>query len=102
MWGCSAIEHHFHSEGYELSPNPDIINAYWAAMTKNVHVGQMGYVMSAHNPLRTAEETAILDHMLEGRSFVGFARGYQSRWTQVHGQHAGASATLSDNSGDDP
>ena len=101
VWGCSAIEHHFHSEGYEMSPNPGIINAYCAAMTKNVHVGQMGCVMSAHHPLRIAEETAILDHMLEGRSFVGFARGYQSRWTQVHGQHLGARATLSDNSSDD-
>ena len=61
VWGCSAIEHHFHSEGYEMSPNLGIINAYCAAMTKNVHVGQMGCVMSAHHPLRIAEETAILD-----------------------------------------
>ena len=45
--------------------------------------------------LRVAEETALLDHMSGGRHFVGFARGYQSRWTEVLGQHIGNRATLS-------
>jgi alkanesulfonate monooxygenase SsuD/methylene tetrahydromethanopterin reductase-like flavin-dependent oxidoreductase (luciferase family) len=51
--------------------------------------------MSAQNPIRVAEETAILDHLTGGRTFVGFARGYQSRWTNILGQHLGARATLS-------
>jgi len=63
-----------------------------------VRVGQLGYVMSTQNPIRVAEETAILDHLSRGRCFVGFARGYQSRWTDVLGQHLGGVATLSDNS----
>jgi alkanesulfonate monooxygenase SsuD/methylene tetrahydromethanopterin reductase-like flavin-dependent oxidoreductase (luciferase family) len=98
MWGVATIEHHFHSEGYEVGPNPGVLNAYWAAITKNVRVGQLGYVMSTQNPIRVAEETAILDHLSRGRFFVGFARGYQSRWTDVLGQHLGGVATLSDNS----
>ncbi len=101
IWGASTIEHHFHSEGYEVSPNPGVINAYWAAITKNIRVGQMGYVMSVHNPIRVAEETAILDHLTQGRCFVGLARGYQSRWTNTLGQHIGSVATLSDQSADD-
>jgi alkanesulfonate monooxygenase SsuD/methylene tetrahydromethanopterin reductase-like flavin-dependent oxidoreductase (luciferase family) len=101
FWGVSAIEHHFHSEGYELGPNPGLLNAFWAAVTRNVRVGQLGYVMSAQNPFRVAEETAILDHLARGRSFVGFARGYQSRWTNIIGQHLGSRATLSDGSSDD-
>lgn len=101
IWGASTIEHHFHSEGYEVSPNPGVINAYWAAITKNIRVGQMGYVMSVHNPIRVAEETAILDHLTKGRCFVGLARGYQSRWTNTLGQHIGSVATLSDQSPDD-
>jgi alkanesulfonate monooxygenase SsuD/methylene tetrahydromethanopterin reductase-like flavin-dependent oxidoreductase (luciferase family) len=101
IWGASTIEHHFHSEGYEVSPNPGVINAYWAAITKNIRIGQMGYVMSVSNPIRVAEETAILDHLTKGRCFVGLARGYQSRWTNTLGQHIGSVATLSDQSDDD-
>jgi alkanesulfonate monooxygenase SsuD/methylene tetrahydromethanopterin reductase-like flavin-dependent oxidoreductase (luciferase family) len=93
LWGVATIEHHFWSEGYECGPNPGILDAYWAAITKNVRVGQLGYVMSTQNPLRVAEETAILDHLTRGRCFVGFARGYQSRWTNVVGQHLGTRAT---------
>lgn len=101
LWGVSTIEHHFHSEGYEVGPAPGILNAYWAAITRNVRVGQLGYVMSTQNPIRVAEETAVLDHLTQGRCFVGFARGYQSRWTNVLGQHLGSRATHSDGSEDD-
>ncbi|MBN9063359.1 MAG: hypothetical protein BGP06_17370 [Rhizobiales bacterium 65-9] len=95
FWGAAAIEHHFHSEGYEVGPNPGVINAYMASFTKNLHLGQLGYVLGTHDPIRVAEETAILDHLTRGRSFVGLARGYQSRWTGVLGQHYGARATKS-------
>jgi alkanesulfonate monooxygenase SsuD/methylene tetrahydromethanopterin reductase-like flavin-dependent oxidoreductase (luciferase family) len=95
FWGVATVEHHFHSEGYEVGPNPGVLNAYWAAITENVRIGQLGYVMSAQNPIRVAEETAILDHLTNGRFFVGFARGYQARWTNILGQHLGAKATLS-------
>jgi alkanesulfonate monooxygenase SsuD/methylene tetrahydromethanopterin reductase-like flavin-dependent oxidoreductase (luciferase family) len=95
FWAVSTIEHHFHSEGYEVGPNPGLLNAYWAAITERVRVGQLGYTMSAQNPIRVAEETAILDHLTRGRCFVGFARGYQARWTNILGQHLGSRATLS-------
>ena len=95
FWGVATIEHHFWSEGYEVGPAPAIMDAYWAAITKNVRVGQLGYVMSIQNPIRVAEETAIIDHLTQGRSFVGFARGYQSRWTNVFGQHYGTTSTKS-------
>ena len=101
VWGMASIEHHFHSEGYEVGPSPGTLNAYWAAITKKMRVGQLGYVMSTQNPIRIAEETAILDHMAKGRFFVGFARGYQDRWTNVVGQHLGSKATHSDGSAND-
>ena len=25
LWGVSSIEHHFHSEGYEVGPNPGVM-----------------------------------------------------------------------------
>ena len=57
-WGFSTIEHHFHSEGYEVGPNPGVLNAWWANMTRNIHLGALGYVMSTQNPVRVAEESA--------------------------------------------
>lgn len=98
VWGLGTIEHHFHSEGYEVGPNPGILNAYWASLVENAHVGALGYVAATHDPLRVAEETAILDHLTKGKYFVGFARGYQSRWANVMGQFTESPATVSDGS----
>ncbi len=95
LWGIGTIEHHFWSEGYEVAPAPGAIQAYWAAITKRINVGVLGYVMATHNPIRVAEETAVINQLAQGRSFVGLARGYQSRWTNVIGQHYGARATKS-------
>lgn len=63
--------------------------------TRTCAWGALGYGMSVQNPIRVAEETAILDYLSGGRTFVGFARGYQSRWTNILGQHLGPKATLS-------
>jgi alkanesulfonate monooxygenase SsuD/methylene tetrahydromethanopterin reductase-like flavin-dependent oxidoreductase (luciferase family) len=101
VWGAATIEHHLHSEGYEVGPNPGIMNAWWAGQVKNMHVGALGYVAATQDPIRVAEETAILDHITRGKYFVGFARGYQSRWTNIIGQFSGTVATVSDGSAGD-
>jgi len=101
VWGAATIEHHLHSEGYEVGPNPGVQNAWWAGQFKKLHVGALGYVMATQDPIRVAEETAIIDHMTKGRFFVGVARGYQSRWTNILGQFTDSVATVSDGSKDD-
>jgi alkanesulfonate monooxygenase SsuD/methylene tetrahydromethanopterin reductase-like flavin-dependent oxidoreductase (luciferase family) len=101
VWGAATIEHHLHSEGYEVGPNPGILNAWWAGQVKNINVGALGYVMATQDPIRVAEETAILDHITKGKYFVGMARGYQSRWTNILGQFTQSVATVSDGSKDD-
>jgi alkanesulfonate monooxygenase SsuD/methylene tetrahydromethanopterin reductase-like flavin-dependent oxidoreductase (luciferase family) len=58
-------------------------------------------VMATQDPIRVAEETAILDHITNGRFFVGLARGYQSRWANILGQFSQAVAAVSDGSGAD-
>ncbi len=98
FWGIANIEHHFHSEGYEIAPAPGVINAWLAAHTSRINIGTNGYPLATHDAVRVAEETAVLDHLLEGRFWAGASRGYQSRWTDVMGQHLGAQATLSDGS----
>lgn len=101
VWGVSCIEHHFHSEGYEVGPTIGVHSGYWAGLSKRLNIGSLGYVMSVDDPIRVAEETATLDHITKGRCFVGFARGYQSRWTNVLGQKLGSVATMSDKSAAD-
>ena len=101
VWGVATIEHHLHSEGYEVGPNPGVMNAYWASIVKNAHVGALGYVMATQDPIRVAEETAILDHLTKGRFWVGLARGYQSRWANILGQFSHTQATLGDKSSAD-
>jgi alkanesulfonate monooxygenase SsuD/methylene tetrahydromethanopterin reductase-like flavin-dependent oxidoreductase (luciferase family) len=88
----SFTEHHFHVEGFELSNNPVLLDLYIAMQTKRLRVGQLGIVLPSQNPLRVAEDIAMLDHMSGGRANAGFARGYQRRWVdimaqQTHGIH---------------
>lgn len=92
-WGLSHVEHHFHSEGMELSPDPGLWNLYLGQATKRLMHGQLGYVLPARDPIRLAEKIAMIDHMLEGRLFVGVARGYQSRWVDVLGQRLNVKAS---------
>jgi len=77
----SFTEHHFHVEGFELSDNPVLLDLYVAMQTERIRVGQLGIVLPAENPIRVAENIAILDHMSGGRADAGFARGYQRRST---------------------
>ena len=88
----SFTEHHFHIEGFELSNNPVLLDLYFGLQTKRIRVGQLGIVLPAANPIRVAEDIAMLDQMTGGRACAGFARGYQRRWVdvmaqQTHGIH---------------
>jgi alkanesulfonate monooxygenase SsuD/methylene tetrahydromethanopterin reductase-like flavin-dependent oxidoreductase (luciferase family) len=100
-WGITHVEHHAHSEGLEISPAPLMLNIYLGHYTKRLRHGQLGVVLPAHDPVRLAEEIAITDHMLQGRFFVGMARGYQARWQNVLGQRFNVTSTASDQSAAD-
>ncbi|WP_329459887.1 LLM class flavin-dependent oxidoreductase [Streptomyces sp. NBC_01497] len=95
-WGLSFTEHHFHVEGFEVSNNPIMLGLYLAMQTKHIRVGQMANILPFHNPVRLAEDLAMLDHMAHGRTFVGIARGFQKRWAEIMGQVYGVGGTLSD------
>jgi alkanesulfonate monooxygenase SsuD/methylene tetrahydromethanopterin reductase-like flavin-dependent oxidoreductase (luciferase family) len=88
----SFTEHHFHVEGFELSNNPVMLDLFIGMQTERIRVGQLGIVLPANNPIRVAEDIAMLDRMTGGRANAGFARGYQRRWVdvmaqQTHGIH---------------
>ena len=92
----STTEHHFHSEGYECSVAPMVLYADLAARTKRIKFAPLGLVLPSWDPIRCAEELAVLDHLTQGRVIAGFARGYQDRWVGVMGQQYRAQGTASD------
>ena len=94
----STTEHHFHSEGYEASVAPLILYADLAARTKQIKFSPLALVLPAQDPLRVAEQVAMLDHLTKGRVYAGFARGYQQRWVNVLGQKFPVEATPMDGS----
>lgn len=90
-------EHHLHSEGIEIGSLP-VLTQHVIHNTKRIKVGPIGYVLPGWNPLRLALEIAWLDQLTKGRTFVGFARGYQTRWLNQMAQKIHVSATSSDRS----
>ena len=93
-WVVSTVEHHLHSEGYELALAPGIINTHWANQVKKARVGTMGYVVGTRNPIRVAEDMPVLNHVSKGKYFAGFARGCQKRWTSILSHNKDMQATM--------
>jgi len=73
LWG---LEHHF--TGYAMSPAPTQLLAYFAGRTKRVSLGTAVIVLPWHDPIRVAEQIALLDIMCGGRCLFGFGRGAAS------------------------
>src|SRR5215510_5447800 len=71
-----ALEHHF--TGYAMSPAPTQLLAYFAGRTKRVALGTAVIVLPWHDPIRVAEQIALLDIMCGGRCLFGFGRGAAS------------------------
>jgi natural product biosynthesis luciferase-like monooxygenase protein len=68
-------EHHFSEYGYLASPQVSL--AFVAAKTKRLKLAQGVIVLPFHNPIRVAEDLAMLDLMSDGRVIAGLGRGYQ-------------------------
>jgi alkanesulfonate monooxygenase SsuD/methylene tetrahydromethanopterin reductase-like flavin-dependent oxidoreductase (luciferase family) len=71
-----ALEHHF--TGYAMSPSPTQLLSYYAGRTKRITLGTAVIVLPWHDPIRVAEEIALLDVISGGRCIFGFGRGAAS------------------------
>jgi alkanesulfonate monooxygenase SsuD/methylene tetrahydromethanopterin reductase-like flavin-dependent oxidoreductase (luciferase family) len=91
--GYCQPEHHLQIEGFEVTNHPGMFSLFVGLHSKRMMAGTMGYTMTTHNPLRVAEEIATLDHMLQGRLFCGFTRGYHARWVDSYAAVRGIGAT---------
>ncbi len=66
-------EHHM--SPYGLMPNPNLIGACVAERTRKSMILQSGNIVPIVNPIRVAEEYAMLDMISGGRLVAGFMRG---------------------------
>ncbi|HVC57740.1 MAG TPA: LLM class flavin-dependent oxidoreductase [Stellaceae bacterium] len=71
-----ALEHHF--TGYAMSPAPLQLLSYFAGRTRRVTLGTSVIVLPWHDPVRVAEQIALLDVLCGGRCLFGFGRGAAS------------------------
>ena len=70
IWG---VEHHF--TDYTMCPDVLQMLSYFAARSDTLLLGSMVVVLPWHNPMRVAEEVAMLDNLSNGRVILGLGRG---------------------------
>lgn len=68
-----SIEHHF--TDYTMVPDPVQFLTYMAGRTSRVQLGTMVIVLPWHDPVRVAEQVALLDILSGGRMILGVGRG---------------------------
>jgi alkanesulfonate monooxygenase SsuD/methylene tetrahydromethanopterin reductase-like flavin-dependent oxidoreductase (luciferase family) len=69
----SVAEHHYSPQ--RLTPNPVVSAAHLAAYAKDIKIAVLGPIVSQSNPVKVAEELAMLDNLTRGRLVVGLLRG---------------------------
>ena len=77
--GFAAVwtpERHFHEFG-GLYPNPSVLGAAIAATTSRIGIRAGSVVLPLHDPIRVAEEWAVVDNLSGGRVGISFASGWQ-------------------------
>lgn len=79
-----ATEHHFRHFGGML-PNPQMLLAAAAQRTKRMRVGSAVTILPMHDPIRIAEDFAMVDLLSDGRLNFGAGRGMHPLEYQVFG-----------------
>jgi len=74
--GCN--EHH--STPYGLMSNPNLIGGALTQRTSRARLAMLGNLIPLLNPIRVAEEYAMLDVMSGGRLIAGFIRGIPNEY----------------------
>src|ERR1051325_8603861 len=71
-----ALEHHF--TNYTMSPAPAQLLSYFAGRTRRINLGTAVIVLPWHDPVRVAEEIALLNILCGKRCLFGFGRSATS------------------------
>lgn len=81
--GAWLPEHHLAEDGY--LPSPMVALAAVAARTRTMRIGTGVALGPLYNPVRFAEDAAVLDILSGGRLDLGLAIGYRKRETAAMG-----------------
>lgn len=81
--GAWLPEHHLAEDGY--MPSPLLALAAVAARTRTMRIGTGVALAPLYNPVRFAEDCALLDILSNGRLDLGLAIGYRKRETAAFG-----------------
>ncbi|NRD66602.1 LLM class flavin-dependent oxidoreductase, partial [Corallococcus exiguus] len=79
--GFSAVwtpERHFHSFG-GLYPQPAVVAAGLATVTKNLRLRSGSVVLPLHDPLLIAEQWSVVDNLSQGRVGLSVATGWHTQ-----------------------
>jgi alkanesulfonate monooxygenase SsuD/methylene tetrahydromethanopterin reductase-like flavin-dependent oxidoreductase (luciferase family) len=76
-------EHHFND--YSVCPSIPVMGAYAAARTKRLRIGTGVTLAAFYNPVRLAEEIALLDILSGGRVNWGAGRGFDTKEFKAFG-----------------
>jgi amino acid adenylation domain-containing protein/natural product biosynthesis luciferase-like monooxygenase protein len=71
-------ERHFHDFGGPF-PNPAITSAALATATRRIAIRAGSLVLPLHDPVRVAEDWAVIDTLSGGRAGIAFASGWHGR-----------------------
>jgi alkanesulfonate monooxygenase SsuD/methylene tetrahydromethanopterin reductase-like flavin-dependent oxidoreductase (luciferase family) len=72
-----SAEHHFFD--YSFCPDNLQLMTYLAGVCPNIHLGTAAVILPWHDPLRVAEQAAVLDLLSKGRLRLGLGRGLARR-----------------------
>ncbi len=72
-----SAEHHFND--YSFVPDNINLMTYLTALCPNIDVGTAAVILPWHDPLRVAENAAVLDMLSKGRLRLGMGRGLARR-----------------------
>lgn len=77
-------EHHASADGYLPSPIP--VAAAFAARTSRIPIAVSALLLNLYEPIRLAEDMAVLDHLSGGRVSYTIGLGYRPEEYALHGR----------------
>jgi alkanesulfonate monooxygenase SsuD/methylene tetrahydromethanopterin reductase-like flavin-dependent oxidoreductase (luciferase family) len=92
--GAYIFEHHFTDDGYVSSPL--IAATAIAARTKRMRVGSDIAILPLYNPVKAAEDGAVLDVISNGRLDFGVGLGYRREEYAGHGMDISRKSSRAD------
>ena len=96
----SVSEHHYSPR--ILTPSPVVSAAWLAARVDSIKIALLGPIVPTSNPIRVAEELAMLDTLAPGRFVVRHAARHHQRIPQLRPQSGGSARAHRRRHGADP